>query len=157
MKSGSSPTWEARFQAHLRGEAIAVPYPAIDVTDEAKRSAASRSYQDVVLGVSARDSLLDLRDVFSADATEKLSFVPAAGADGKTVLLQMCARCHDGRGNPAFPKNLFNVLKLEEMSRPLKDLAIARLTAPAEARMPPWRTGTLTSQHIEAATLELLK
>ena len=48
MKSGTSPTWQARFQTHLGGEAIAVPYPRIDVTDEAKRSAAIRSYQDVV-------------------------------------------------------------------------------------------------------------
>jgi hypothetical protein len=157
MKSGSSPTWEARFQAHLRGEAIAVPYPAIDVTDEAKRTAASRSYQDVVRGVSPRETLLDLRDVFSADATQKLSFVPAPGADGRGVLLQMCARCHDGRGNPEHAKNLFNVVLLEQMTREQKDLAISRLSAPGTARMPPWRSGSLTPEQIEAATLELLK
>ena len=50
LKSGTSPTWEARFETHLQGRAIAVPYPAIDVTDEAKRNAATRSYQDVVRG-----------------------------------------------------------------------------------------------------------
>ena len=101
MKTGASPTWQARFDAHLDGDAIAVPYPRIDVTDEAKRTAAVRSYQDVVRGLAPRQTLLDLREVFSDDAREKLSFVPQPGADGKTVLLQMCARCHDGRGNPA--------------------------------------------------------
>ena len=54
MKSGASPTWQARFETHLGGEAIAVPYPRIDVTDEAKRTAAVRSYQDVVRGAAPR-------------------------------------------------------------------------------------------------------
>jgi len=158
MKTGASVTWEARFQAHLAGEAIAVPYPRTDVTDEAKRTAAVRSYVDVVRGAAARDSLLDLRKVFSADATEKLSFVPRQGTDGKTVLLQMCARCHDGRGNPDLAKNHFNVRALDQMSRPEKELAIMRLNATAiGARMPLWRVGALSSEAIAAATAELQK
>ena len=82
MKSGASPTWQARFQTHLAGDAIAVPYPTIDVTDEAKRTAAARSYRDVVRGATARSGLLDIREVFSDDARQKLSFVPQPGADG---------------------------------------------------------------------------
>jgi DNA-binding beta-propeller fold protein YncE/mono/diheme cytochrome c family protein len=158
MKTGASVTWEARFQVHLAGEAIAVPYPRIDVTDEAKRTAAVRSYTDVVRGAAARDSLLDLREVFSADATEKLSFVSQPGADGKAVLLQMCARCHDGRGNPELAKNQFNVGALDRLSPDKKALAITRLNATAAgARMPPWRVGTLTPEAIAAATAELQK
>jgi mono/diheme cytochrome c family protein len=157
MKSGSSPTWEARFEANLRGQAIAVPYPAADVTDEAQRSAATRSYQDVVRGASARASLIDIREIFSDDAKAKLSFVPQAGADGKTVLHQMCARCHDGRGNPQLGKNHFNVLALDSLPRPEKDLAIARLGDSGRSRMPPWRVGSLTAESIQAATLELQK
>ena len=157
MKSGASPTWQARFQAHLGGEAIAVPYPRIDVTDEAKRAAAVRSYQDVVRGTVARQTLADVRKVFSDDAAEKLSFVPQPGADGRAVLLQMCARCHDGRGNPQLSKNHFNVRKLDEMPRAEKDLAIARINEAGATRMPPWRVGTLTADAIRAATSELQK
>jgi MYXO-CTERM domain-containing protein len=157
MKTGQSPTWQARFGTHLGGGAIAVPYPHIDVTDEAKRGAAVRSYLDVVRGLAPRASLLDIRDVFSADATEKLSFVPQPGADGKTVLLQMCARCHDGRGNPELNKNRFNVRKLEEMPRAAKDLAISRISETGSTRMPPWRVGRLTPDSIQAAILELQK
>jgi hypothetical protein len=156
-QSGSSPTWQARFDAHLRGEAIAVPYPGIDVTDSAKRDAATRSYGDVVQGIAPRESLLDVRDVFSADATLKLSFLPQPGADGKTVLLQMCGRCHDGRGNPALPKNLFNVRKLDALSRAQKDRAIARMQASDDTRMPPWRVGSLTPDALQAAMAELAK
>ena len=133
------------------------PLPAVDVTDEAKRSAATRSYQDVVRGAAARASLIDTRDIFSDDARAKLSLVPQAGADGKTVLLQMCARCHDGRGNPRLSKNHFNVLALDALPRPEKDLAIARLSDSGRNRMPPWRAGSLTPESIQAATLELQK
>jgi hypothetical protein len=158
LKAGASATWQTRYDAHLRGEAIAVPHPALDVTDEAKRNAAVRSYQDVVRKVAPRETLLDIREVFSNEAMERLSFLPKPGADGKTVLTQMCARCHDGRGNPDLPKNRFNVRKLEEMSRASKDVAISRLTTDsALLRMPPWRVGTLTAESIQAATAELLK
>jgi MYXO-CTERM domain-containing protein len=157
MKSGSSPTWEARFQTHLQGLAIAVPYPAIDVTDDAMRGAASRSYQDVVRGAAPRGSLLDIRQIFSADAQQKLSFVPEPGADGKTVLLEMCARCHDGRANPQLGKSHFNVLALDSLPRAEKDLAITRISDPGPNRMPPWRAGSLTPESIAAATAELQK
>jgi hypothetical protein len=157
MNAGSSPTWQARFDAHLRGEAIAVPYPLPDVTDVTKRDAASQSYLAVVQARAPRETLLDIRNVFSEDASAKLSFVPSGAAEGKTVLLQMCSRCHDGRGNPALNKNQFNVLKLADMTRALKDFAIARINDPGPARMPPPRSGTLTPESIQAATIELRK
>jgi cytochrome c553 len=157
MNAGSSPTWQARFDAHLRGEAIAVPYPLVDVTDATKRDAASQSYLAVVQAQAPRETLLDIRNVFSEDASAKLSFVPTAAADGKTVLQQMCSRCHDGRGNPALSKNQFNVLKLADMPRALKDLAAARIQETGAARMPPPRAGTLTPESIQAAIVELQK
>jgi mono/diheme cytochrome c family protein len=157
MKTGVSPLWQARFASHLEGKAIAVPYPAIDVTDESKRQAAAQSYQNVVAGSAARETLLDLRDVFSNDAMTKLSFTPQPGAAGSTVLLQMCARCHDGRGNPSVGKNRFNVMQLATLSREEKDLAIARLSDTGRTRMPPWRVGSLTPESIQAATAELQK
>ena len=67
----------------------------------------------------------------------------------------MCARCHDGRGNPQLSKNHFDVRKLEEMPRAEKDLAISRISETAATRMPPWRVGTLTPDAIRAATLQL--
>lgn len=156
-KGGESPTWDERFGAHLRGEAIAVPYPAIDVTDETKRAAAVSSYLAVIQGTSGPETLLDLRDVFSSDAASKLSFVPWAPGDGRSVMMQMCARCHDGRGNPELEKNQFDVLRLDEMSREMKDRAISRVTATGRLRMPPWRTGTLSQESIDAVVAELSK
>jgi DNA-binding beta-propeller fold protein YncE/mono/diheme cytochrome c family protein len=152
-----SPTWQARFDVTLKGDAIAVPYPRPDVSDEAKRAAASKSYQDVVGRVAPRETLMDIRQIFSPDAAEKLGFVPKPGADGRTVLLQMCSRCHDGRSNPDLMRSRFNVKKLDQMSRAEKEWAIGRLTETREARMPPWRVGSLTPGSIQAATVELQK
>jgi DNA-binding beta-propeller fold protein YncE/cytochrome c peroxidase len=157
MKSGTSPTWQARFDAHLRGEAIAVPYPLLDVTDPAKRAAAVQSYLDVAAGVAPRESLLDIRRIFSDDAAEKLSLVARPGADGRGVLLQMCARCHDGRGDPALPKNQFDVLRLDALSRVEKDRAVERISATDARRMPPWRAGTLSPEAMQSAVDELLR
>jgi mono/diheme cytochrome c family protein len=156
---GTSATWLSQFQAALRGEAITVPYPGIDVTDPTKRAAAIRSYRDVATGAAARETLVDTRDIFSEDAMEKLSFVPQPTADGRAVLLQMCSRCHDGRGNPQVGRSRFNVQKLDQMPRAEKDLAIARLQEPprAAAKMPPWRSGRMTDEATLSAIAELMK
>jgi len=69
----------------------------------------------------------------------------------------MCGRCHDGRGNPALMKNLFNVRKLDAMSRAQKDRAIMRVQATDETRMPPWRAGSLTPDALQAVIAELAK
>lgn len=136
-----------------------MPYPRVDVTDEAKRLAAGASCKNVVMGAAGRDTLLDLRDVFSQDAIEKLSFVPQAGADGRAVLLQMCARCHDGRADPSIGRSKFNVLELDEMSADAKALARERIQEPdgSVKKMPPWRSGTLTPEAVTAALAELAK
>jgi hypothetical protein len=155
----SSPSWEQLFESSLAGDAIGVPYPQADVSDPEERAARVKSYVDVVSGVAPRESLLDLRDIFSTDARQKLGLVPPPGADGRTVLTQVCSRCHDGRSNPALSKSAFNVKKLEQMSREEKDLAISRLTEPAGSlsRMPPWRAATLPENELESALTELAK
>ena len=157
--SEQSATWLMQWTLAMEGKAITVPYPKVDVTDEAKRLAASASYKNVVTGSAGRETLLDLREVFSRDATEKLSFVPQAGANGRAVLVQMCARCHDGRADPGLGRSRFNVLKLDEMSADVKALAVSRIQEPADSvrQMPPWRSGTLTPEAITAAVAELSK
>lgn len=154
-----SPTWLAQWTLATEGKAITVPYPRVDVTDEAKRLAAGAAYKNVVMGAAGRDTMLDLRDVFSQDAIEKLSFVPQAGADGRAVLVQMCARCHDGRADPGIGRSKFNVLELDAMSADAKAAAAQRIQEPegSAKKMPPWRSGSLTPEAITAALAELAK
>lgn len=160
-KAGSSSAiWEKQFAVSLAGDSISVPYPLVDVTDPALRAERTRSYLDVVTGAAPRQSLLDLRDLFSADAKVKLGLVPPPGASGRAVLTQLCSRCHDGRGNPALNRAKFNVKNLDGMSRETKDKAIFRLQEPATSplRMPPWRAAdALPPAELAAAIEELAK
>jgi hypothetical protein len=154
-----SPTWEAQFAVSLAGDAISVPYPRVDVTDAALRTAAVKSYVDVMSGAAPRESLLDLRYLFSEDAEQKLGLVPPPDADGLTVLTQLCSRCHDGRANPELTRSSFNVKKLSEMTREEKDLAIARMQEPdgSLTKMPPWRAAKVPPAALSAAIAELQK
>ena len=159
-KTGAaSPTWEKQFAVALAGDAIPVPYPLADVTDPALRAARAKSYLDVVTGAAPRESLLDLRGLFSEDAKLKLGLVPRPGASGREVLTQVCSRCHDGRETPALTRAFFNVKNLDGMSRDEKDLAIQRLQEPESSslRMPPWRAATLPPAELAAAIAELQK
>jgi hypothetical protein len=158
-KAGASPLWEQQFAVSVAGDAIGVPYPQADVTDAALRSARVKSYLDVVTGAAPRESLLDLRGLFSEDAKQKLGLVPPAGANGAAVLTQVCSRCHDGRESQSISRSLFNVKQLATMSRAEKDLAIQRLQEPEGSvlRMPPWRAATLPPAELAAAIVELSK
>jgi hypothetical protein len=152
-----SPTWLAQWTLATQGGAITVPYPQVDVTDQTKRTAATQSYKDVVSGAATRDTLVDIRDVLSDDATQKLSFVPKAGADGHAVLVQMCSRCHDGRADPALGRSRFNVMALDQMPETEIALAQSRMQEPVGSvlKMPPWRTGELTPEALQAAMAAL--
>jgi hypothetical protein len=154
-----SPTWLAQWTVATQGHAITVPYPRVDVTDEAKRTAATATYKNVVTGAAGRETFLDTRDVFSQDAAEKLSFVPQAGADAQSVLVQMCSRCHDGRADPSIGRSKFNVLALDTMSADEKTIATSRVLEADDSvkKMPPWRSGQLTPEAITAVTTELTK
>lgn len=156
-KLGPSPTWEQQFARTLTGEAISVPYPLADVTDPVLRAARAAAYRDVVSGAAPREAFPELRDLFSADAREKLGIVPRPGADGREVLVQMCARCHDGRGNPAISRARFDVRSPELLSPVQKANAIQRMTEPADSvlLMPPRRAGELPPAEL-AAAIDLL-
>lgn len=159
-KLGSvSPIWEQQFAVSVAGDAIGVPYPLADVTDAELRAARVKSYVDVVTGAAPRESLLDLRGLFSEDAKQKLGLVPPPGASGSAVLSQVCSRCHDGRENPNLSRAAFNVKNLAGMSRDQKDLAIKRMQEPETsiAKMPPWRAAVLPPAALAAAIEELGK
>jgi hypothetical protein len=159
-KSGqASPTWEKQFAVALAGDSISVPYPLADVTDPQLRSGRAKAYRDVVTGAAPRESLLDVRGLFSEDAKQKLGLVPLPGASGREVLTQVCTHCHDGRANPAITRSHFNVKNLDVMSRAAKDIAIQRLQEPESStlRMPPRRAATLPAAELAAAIEELRK
>jgi hypothetical protein len=113
----------------------------------------------VIDGTASRSSLQDIREIFLADAEREMGLRPALGLDGRGILTQTCSQCHNGRLDQGVSRANFNVLALDQMSRAVKDKAIARLSQEAESTkiMPPRRFARLSAEEIALAVEELKK
>lgn len=163
LDRGQSTAWRALYAKAMTGEEIPPPYHENRVTDPVKLRKMADAYKAVASGATPVAMLPDIRDVFLDAALPDLSFRPATSLvqanDGKGILVQMCAQCHNSRLDPATSRASFDVTKLDTMDRATKDRAIKRLTLPKEAfrRMPPTRFRELSAEEIELVTQELQK
>jgi hypothetical protein len=146
---GTSATWRAAYDRAQRGEAIAVPYHDVKVTDPAKLARLSAAYQAYRRGELSREELPDLRDAFPDDPARlaAMGFMTEPGLSGEAVLLQACSQCHNAQLDPTLTRARFRA-DLVGMSRAEKDLAIARLQLPAHdlRAMPPPRLRVLSAE-----------
>jgi hypothetical protein len=130
---GESETWNAIYARSKRGEAIAVPYHDVKVTDPNKLANMTAAYTDYRAGELPADSLPDIRDVFPDDEMllARMGFATEPGMDAKEVLMQACAQCHNDRLDQTLSRARFNV-DLSKVSRAVRDRAIARLQLPLD-------------------------
>jgi hypothetical protein len=146
---GQSETWEAIYERAKRGEAIAVPYHDVKVTDPDKLAAMTQAYTDYREGRITQDELPDIRDVYPDDPEllARMGFMTEPGLDGEGVLMQACAQCHNSRLDQHVSRARFNV-DLSKISREQKERAIARLLLPPDhpAAMPPVRIRSLSEE-----------
>lgn len=154
---GASDTWRARYQAAEAGQFIAAPYHDVKVTDPTKLAAMTAAYRDLAAGRAT--TLPDVRDVFLDSGLAEMGFAPTPGADGHTLLVQMCQQCHNANLDPMVSRDLFLVDKLGQMSRAEKDKAIERLDPglTTRLRMPPTLFKTVTPEERQAMIDELRK
>ncbi|MDH5257499.1 MAG: cytochrome c [Gammaproteobacteria bacterium] len=162
---GVSARWQAIYNNTVLGQAIAVPYHDIKVTDSAKLASLTASYQAVVNGTLAVSDLPDIRDVFLDAGLRDMGFKVMAGLDGQQIITQACTQCHNSNLDQTITRARFNV-DLSRMSdtqggvltgtaRDVEiGLAIARLNLPPEdvRKMPPELFKTLDRAEIDAAT-----
>ena len=146
---GESATWNAIYERAKRGEAISVPYHDVKVTDPAKLALMTQAYTDYREGRLAREDLPDIRDVYPDDPTllARMGFATEPGLEGKDLLLQACAQCHNDRLDQTVSRARFNI-DLGSLSREQKELATARIMLPADhpGVMPPARLRTLSAE-----------
>jgi mono/diheme cytochrome c family protein len=146
---GESPTWHALYKSAQRGDAIAVPYHDVKVTDPDKLALMTAAYQAYRSGELPREELPDIRDVYPDDPERlaAMGMMTEPGADGETVLLQACSQCHNARLDQRLSRANFRA-DLEGMSRAAKNAAIERLKLPASdpRAMPPALLRTLTPE-----------
>lgn len=155
---GQSSTWKQLYQASINGQFIPPPYHDVKVTDPDKLQFATDEYKKFLNGGPA-SALPDIRRVFLDDALEDLTFLPKSGLNGRQVLMQTCAQCHNNKLDQTISRAKFDVTALDSMSRQEKDLAIQRLLLPAAERlhMPPASMRTLPDDARQAAIDELKK
>jgi mono/diheme cytochrome c family protein len=146
---GESSTWRALYSRAQRGEAIAVPYHNVKVTDPEKLARMTVAYQAYRAGELSREELPDLRDVFPDDPAllAEIGVMTEPGVSGEAVLLQACGQCHSARLDPTLSRARFRA-DLVGMSRAAKDAAIERLKLPADdpRAMPPALLRVLTPE-----------
>jgi len=158
VPAGSSPSWQQIFSRAVQGQAIPVPYHDVKITDPQRLSMLADGYRRVADGRAPRESLPDIREIFLPEAEREMGLRPAVGLDGRGILLQTCAQCHNARLDQTLSRARFDVTNLDAMSRAEKDKAIARLQlAPEHVQvMPPRRFARLSPEEI-ALAVEALK
>ena len=136
LPTGWSASWASIYTAAETGNAIAVPYHDVKVTDPDRLAAMTTAYKASQHGVPLT---ADIREVLLTSGLVDMGFVPRAGLDGRALLAQECQQCHNSRLDPTLSRDQFLVDKLDQMTRAEKDLAIARLKLSTETRlaMPP--------------------
>jgi hypothetical protein len=146
---GISPTWREAYDRAQRGESIPVPYHDVKITDPEKLARMTEAYRAYRRGDIAREDLPDIRDVFPDDPQRlaEMGIMTEPGLSGEAVLIQACSQCHNDRLDQTQSRARFRA-NLEGMSRTQKDLAIQRLSLPANDihAMPPPRLRTLSDE-----------
>ena len=150
---GWSQTWDDRYEAAEGGRFIAAPYHDVKVTDPDKLAKMTQAYRDWKSG--AATTLPDIRDVFLDAGLRDMGFAPSAGADGPTLLVEMCQQCHNANLDPTISRDKFLVDQLATMSPAEKQVAIERLDptrTPLSSRltMPPTLFRTITDDERQA-------
>jgi hypothetical protein len=155
---GTSPTWQASYDAAVAGSFIATPYHDVKITDPAKLAHMTKLYSDYRSG-AVPQLTEDIRDVFLDGGVAEMGFAPASRMDGRAVLVQQCQQCHNANLDPTITRDLFLVDRLAQMSRAEKDLAIERINLPTDTRlaMPPPLFRTLTPEDRALMIAELRK
>lgn len=145
---GVSATWQAQYDRFVNGEGIPVPYHDVKVTDPRKLENMIDAYRAVMDGRAPRSSLPDLRDVFLDEALVGMGLRPKPGLDGRGILVQMCARCHNPKLDQNISRARFDVSRLDMLTQAEKDETIVRIMKPADdpLHMPPERTGSLSDE-----------
>jgi len=153
---GRSATWQRLFDVAASAAAAPPPYHDVKVYDAQRLKSSSDAYREVLAGASIDD---DLRDVFLDDAMVDTSVRPPPDASGRAILTEMCQDCHNPTVDPALSRARFDVTRLDSMPRGEKDMAIARLRAPATTRhhMPPLMFRALDDVETARVTAELQK
>ena len=142
---GAGSSWQQEYQRVLAGERLPLPSMKIDITSETQREDAIESYQRVLAGLAAADTLVDPRQVTTQEALVEMSVMPRADASAEEILTHMCSRCHNSNLDPSLTRARFDATSLASLDDAEKAVIADRLTRDHgdQHLMPPPRFATL--------------
>jgi cytochrome c553 len=147
------PAYVALYERARVGQSLPVPFPDYAFVAPATLATAAKTYRELI---KPDAPLLDaeLGDLHSQDARARVGLVPSPGADGEAVLLQMCARCHNGSLDQSLSRANFDATRLGALDEAERARAIERMRLPDSSplKMPPPRFGSLSERDIAAAS-----
>ncbi|MDB4998753.1 MAG: hypothetical protein JWM74_6185 [Myxococcaceae bacterium] len=154
---GKSATWQASYEAAIRGNFIAAPYHDVKITDPTKLAAMTHAYQSWMAG--SLPSLPNIGDVFLDTGLRDMGFAAKANLNGRALLIQLCQQCHNPNLDQTLSRALFDTVNLDKMTRAEKDLAIERILLPDDTRlkMPPVLFRSFTTHERDLMVAELKK
>jgi hypothetical protein len=153
---GQSPTWHGLYDRARAGAAIPVPFRRNNAADPERLAAAAAAYQAWTTGAPIDDVALDLGQLIAGDAARDTGMQPELGADGATILAQMCERCHNSRLDQTLTRARFDVEDIDRTPGE-RQVAVERLMLPSSSprKMPPPRFGVLSDDEIARAVTAL--
>lgn len=106
---GTSATWNGIYQVSRAGNAIAVPYHDVKITDSTKLAAMTASDAAFRAGNLAAIDLPNIRQVALDARAFEMGFAVDPTVDGRGVIVQACSQCHNSRLDQTISRSRFNV------------------------------------------------
>jgi hypothetical protein len=152
------PTYAAFFAAAQAGRGVTMPFPDARFVEKERYKLASATYRKTLAGTLDVEAFPSIAELHSDEARWRTGRRPAPDADGKGIVVQMCARCHNGSLDPSLSRARFDATALDTMDEAELALAIERMKLPSGSplKMPPERFGELTEEEIAKAEAALL-
>lgn len=151
------PAYDALYQQAKSGAGPVIPYPYARFVDPLRFKTSAAQYTATFAQQASPTELPALGDLHSDEARWRSGLSPEPNSDGASIVVQMCARCHNGSLDQTLSRARFDATRFAELDASERALAVARMKLPegSPLKMPPERFGTLTPAQIEAASQAL--
>ncbi|MFO0613471.1 MAG: hypothetical protein U0414_12820 [Polyangiaceae bacterium] len=156
--------WLALDARRDAGTLFPTPFPTANASDAVRLGEAAHAYRSAMKERERAASFEAPVDLFRADAPPLIGLVPRAresDADprsrGRSVLRDMCARCHNGHLDPTVSRANFDAERLDALTPAERALVLERVALPPSSKrhMPPARFGALSDEDVAAVRAAL--
>ena len=142
----------ASYRAVARARGLPAPYFDPDILEPGRRARLGGDFGAFVAAAGTPAPGSDGADAFSAlsglidvDVAEAIGFLPDPASSARTLLVEMCGRCHGAGTDARLGRSRFDVEALNQLDAATAANIADRISLPRSSpdRMPPLRAGEL--------------